>query len=147
MTMHRRSLVLGLLVAVLLPAAFGQIAARTEVKVPEIPGYVVLKCDFHMHTVFSDGNVWPPVRAEEAWREGLDSFSVTDHIEYLPHKDDMKINHNRPFELVRGRAQALNMLVDRGSEITRDVPPGHFNAIILRDCNPGGEIDPLQSRY
>ena len=44
-----------------------QIRVRTEPKIPDIPGYVTLKCDFHMHTVFSDGNVWPPIRTEEAW--------------------------------------------------------------------------------
>ena len=30
---------------------------RKIVNLPDIPGYVTLKCDFHMHTVFSDGDV------------------------------------------------------------------------------------------
>ena len=58
---------------------------RTEINIPDIPGYLTLKCDFHMHTVFSDGDVWPTVRVQEAWLEGLDAISITDHIEYLPH--------------------------------------------------------------
>ena len=54
--------------------------ARTAVNIPDVPGYVTLKCDFHIHTVFSDGYVWPTVRADEAWREGLDAIAITDHI-------------------------------------------------------------------
>ena len=55
--------------------------ARTPVNIPDIPGYVTLKCDFHIHTVFSDGLVWPTVRTEEAWRQGLDAIAITDHNE------------------------------------------------------------------
>ena len=54
--------------------------ARTAVNIPDVPGYVTLKCDFHIHTVFSDGYVWPTVRAEEAWREGLDAIAITDQM-------------------------------------------------------------------
>ena len=41
---------------------------RKAVRIPDIPGYKTLKCDFHIHTVFSDGSVWPDIRSEEAWR-------------------------------------------------------------------------------
>lgn len=37
---------------------------RKEILIPDIAGYLTLKCDFHMHTVFSDGNVWPTVRVD-----------------------------------------------------------------------------------
>ena len=30
---------------------------RHEIQVPDLEGYVTLKCDFHMHTVFSDGGI------------------------------------------------------------------------------------------
>lgn len=89
-----------------------------------------------MHTVFSDGNVWPTVRAEEAWREGLDAFSITDHIEYQPHKKDVPTNHNRPFELAKPNADAYDMIIIRAAEITRSMPPGHLNAIFLKDADP-----------
>jgi len=105
--------------------------ARTDVQIPEIPGYVTLKCDFHMHTVFSDGLVWPTVRVEEAWRQGLDVISITDHIEYQPHKADVSTNHNRSYEIARGSGSGLDILVIKGSEITRKMPPGHLNAIFL----------------
>ncbi|NSW95228.1 MAG: histidinol-phosphatase, partial [Bacteroidales bacterium] len=41
-------------------------AQRKTVNLPDLPGYVTLKCDFHLHTVFSDGNVWPTIRVGEA---------------------------------------------------------------------------------
>lgn len=105
--------------------------ARTEVNLPDVPGYLTLKCDFHIHTVFSDGLVWPSVRAEEAWREGLDSIAITDHIEYQPHKTDLTTNHNRSFEIASAAGEELGLVMVKGSEITRKMPPGHLNAIFL----------------
>lgn len=40
--------------------AYGQ---SKKISIPDIPGYQTLKGDFHMHTVFSDGHVWPTFRA------------------------------------------------------------------------------------
>ena len=112
---------------------------RYEIHFPNPPGYQTLACDLHMHTVFSDGLVWPTVRVDEAWRQGLDVISVTDHVEYQPHKDDIKTNHHRPFELVKDTARSVNMLLIRGTELTRDTPPGHFNALFLE------KIDKLET--
>jgi len=109
---------------------------RTAINIPDIPGYVTLKCDFHIHTVFSDGLVWPTVRSEEAWREGLDAIAITDHIEYQPHKEDMIKNHNRAYQLARGAGDELSLMVIHGSEITRKMPPGHLNAIFLTNSTP-----------
>lgn len=110
--------------------------ARTPVNLPDIPGYVTLKCDFHIHTVFSDGYVWPTVRSEEAWREGLDAIAITDHIEYQPHKADVSTNHNRSYQIARKTGDDLDLLVIKGSEITRQMPPGHLNAIFLTNSLP-----------
>jgi len=114
---------------------FAQFNARNEIKIPNIPGYVTLKCDFHMHTVFSDGNVWPSVRVQEAWREGFDAIAITDHVEYQPHKKDVPTNHNRSYELARGAANAADIILIRAAEITRKMPPGHLNAIYLEDAD------------
>lgn len=110
--------------------------ARHEIEFPNVPGYQTLKCDFHMHTVFSDGLVWPTVRVAEAWREGLDAIAITDHIEYQPHKDDVPTKHGRSYELAQGAARTCGLLFVKGAEITRDTPPGHFNAIFLNDVKP-----------
>ena len=109
---------------------------RRPVRLPDIPGYRTLKCDLHIHTVFSDGAVWPNVRSEEAWREGLDAIAITDHIEYQPHADDLPTKHNRAFEIAKPLGDELAVTVIRGSEVTRDMPPGHLNAVFLRTSEP-----------
>ena len=104
---------------------------RTEINIPNIPGFYTLKADLHMHTVFSDGEVWPTVRVDEAWRDGLDIIAITDHLEYQPHKDDLPTNHNRSYELALPLAKSMGIILIKGAEITRNMPPGHFNAIFL----------------
>ena len=108
---------------------------RTEVNIPDILGYKTLKCDFHMHTVFSDGLVWPTVRVDEAYREGLDAIAITDHIEYHPHKKDIVASNNRPYEIAKASAKNNDIVLIKGSEITRGMPPGHHNALFLEDCD------------
>lgn len=108
---------------------------RKEIKIPDIPGYKSLKCDFHSHTVFSDGTVWPTFRIEEAWRSGLDAIAITDHIEYQPHKDYVPTNHNAAYEIGKALADQLGIILIHGSEITRTMPPGHLNAIFITDAN------------
>ena len=97
--------------AVLLAISMNPLSAaareRAEINIPDILGYKTLKCDFHLHTVFSDGNVWPPIRVDEAWLQGLDAISITDHLEYQPHDEDIKADHNRSYELARARAEEL----------------------------------------
>jgi predicted metal-dependent phosphoesterase TrpH len=113
--------------------AGNNLSARREVKIPDIAGYRTLKCDFHTHTVFSDGRVWPTVQVEEAWREGLDAIAITDHIEYKPHKQDVRPNNESGYELARAAGDEKGLIIIRGAEITREMPPGHCNAIFLKD--------------
>jgi len=109
--------------------------SRRIIHIPNIPGYQTLKCDFHTHTVFSDGTVWPTVRVQEAWQEGLDAISITDHIEYRPHSKDITADHNRSFEIAEPLAKELKIILIRGAEITRNMPPGHLNALFIRNAN------------
>ena len=129
----KKFLGLALLMGGLLPL---QAQHRNEIKVPDLDGFTTLKCDFHTHTVFSDGLVWPTVRIDEAYREGLDAISLTEHIEYRPHKKDIVADHNRSYEIVEKQAKNLDIILIKGSEITRPMAPGHFNAIFLKDSNP-----------
>lgn len=119
---------------ILLLALNMQAQVRNEIAVPNIGEYQTLKCDFHIHTVYSDGLVWPTVRVDEAYREGLDCIALTEHLEYRPHKD-IKASHGRSFEVARNSAKANDILLIRGSEITRPMAPGHFNAIFLNNCD------------
>jgi hypothetical protein len=125
-----------MIMTLLVQTLFCQIDARKEVKIPDILGYRVLKCDFHTHTVFSDGDVWPSVRAKEIWLNGLDAFAITDHLEYTPHKDDVNLNFNRSYEIALPLAKSRGITLIKGAEITRDMPPGHINAIFLQDVTP-----------
>ena len=103
---------------------------------PDFEGYLTLKADLHMHTVFSDGQVWPSIRVQEAQRDSLDVISLTEHLEYQPHKDDIPHpDRNRAHEIGLKSAQKTDLIVVRGSEITRKMPPGHANAIFIKDAN------------
>lgn len=107
-----------------------------ELKFPDLPGYKTLKCDFHQHTVFSDGSVWPDIRVMEALMDGLDAISLTEHLEYQPHKEDIPHpDRNRSFELAMKEAENHDLIIVKGSEITRKMPPGHNNAIFISDAN------------
>ncbi len=108
---------------------------RQIVNFPDIPGYQTLSCDLHMHTVFSDGSVWPTVRVDEAWKEGIDVIAITDHLEYLPHKKDITADHNRSWEIAQDYAKGKDVIVIAGTEITKNMPPGHFNALFIKDAN------------
>ena len=113
--------------------AYGQ-QVRNEILLPEIDGYELLKCDFHLHTVFSDGTVWPVFRVGEAWMEGLDVIAITDHLEYTPKKDYIPVNHNAPYEIAEKAAANVGILLIKGTEITKSMPPGHFNALFVKDA-------------
>ena len=122
-----------LIIVTLLLGTVTLTAQRRVVNMPDIPGYVTLKCDFHMHTVFSDGNVWPTQRIGEAWRDGLDAISITDHIEYQPHRQYIPTDHNAAWKIARSTAANYNIILVMGTEITRSMPPGHLNALFITE--------------
>ena len=63
-------------------------------------GMFWISTDLHIHTVFSDGEVWPSIRVKEAQREGLDLIAITDHLEYQPHAEDIPHpDRNRSFRI------------------------------------------------
>lgn len=103
--------------------------------IPDIPGYYTLKCDFHTHTIFSDGLVWPTIRVDEALKCGLDAIAITDHIEHQPYIQDVNPGHNRSNEIASAYAENKGLVVIPGAEITREMPPGHFNAIFIKDAD------------
>jgi len=124
---------------VLLAAALAVAQVRDPLPVPDLPGYQTLKCDFHMHTVFSDGQVWPPVRVMEAWRDGLDCIAISDHIDYQPHKEDVRVEPARSYALARAQAEQLGILLVPAFEIARgDI---HFNILFVTDFNAYRGLD------
>jgi hypothetical protein len=107
-----------------------------KIEFPDIDGYLTLTCDFHQHTVFSDGSVWPNIRVQEALKDGLDVISLTEHLEYQPHKEDIPhTDRNRSYHIALEEAKDHELIIINGSEITRSMPPGHSNAIFIEDSN------------
>ena len=142
--MSRMLVIVAALVLGLAPVV-AQGPTRTEMPVPDLPGYRTLKADFHLHTVFSDGNVWPTVHVMEAWRDGLDVIALTEHAEYHPHEKDVNTDRGRSYEIARPLAERLGLVLVPGVEITKPdpytAPPvleegsQHFNALFVTDFN------------
>lgn len=62
---------------------------RVEIVLPKVDGYNCYKCDFHIHTSYSDGRVNPAGRVMEAWYDGLDVIAITDHYEARANEKDI----------------------------------------------------------
>ncbi len=126
----RSTLVATFLAAIgLVSMAFAQ--ARDPLPVPDVAPYRTLKCDFHMHTVFSDGEVWPTTRVAEAWRDGLDAIAITDHVSYNPHKQDIPVDLARPHAIARGAAGNAGIILIPAVEVAEgDL---HANALFVKD--------------
>ena len=152
-----------------------QVPQRAEMILPQVKGYNIYKADFHIHTVYSDGDVSAKGRVTEAYYEGLDIIAITDHVEYRPYEQKMlratqgyhKIlptakNHNIthkaadangiladlnvPYEEAKKPAERLGMLAVPGVEITRHPDKvGHYNALFIKDANTIYDPDPAQS--
>jgi len=114
---------------------FARLKSRKFIHVPNIMGYKTLKCDFHMHTIFSDGVVWPTVRVEEAWQEGIDVIAITDHIENNPGKKFVGGDDNSSYDIAKPHADKKGIMLIKGGEITRKMTPGHFNALFITNTN------------
>lgn len=107
-----------------------------KIEFPDPEGYVTLVFDPHTHSVFSDGHVWPRIRIEEALRDGLDAIAITEHLEYQPHLADIPHpDRNRAHAEAAAAAAGTDLMVIAGSEITREAPAGHINAIFIDDAN------------
>ena len=112
-----------------------QLSSNREITFPDLDNYLTLVCDFHTHSVFSDGSVWPDIRVEEAQRDKIDVLAVTEHLEYQPHISDIPHpDRNRSYQLATKYSNS-DLLIISGVEITRRMPLGHANAIFLEDAN------------
>ena len=102
-----------LLAAALLAAAISLSAqVRHEMTVPDIPGFVTLKGDMHIHTTFSDGTVWPTTRIDECVWEGIDVLCITDHVDARLQKYTLdgtfnpeKVDRNTSFRMMEKYAR------------------------------------------
>jgi predicted metal-dependent phosphoesterase TrpH len=119
---------------------------RIAIVFPKVNGYEVLTCDFHSHTMFSDGLVWPTLRVSEAWSQGLDAIAITDHIEYRPFRRFTTNDHNTSYNIAKETADELGFMLIKGTEITRKQSVfGHFNALFIKDANTLDVKDPKEA--
>lgn len=144
----------------------GAAPAKRKITIPNAGGFLVLKGDFHIHTLFSDGRVWPTERVIEADGNGLDVIAITDHVEYRPNlggpdrKDkngkitnirlrDENDNYNFSYDLAKVEADKRKLLLVRGTEITKStMPPGHFNALFIKDANKiAAQVDDYREMF
>lgn len=122
-------------------SAAAALAARAvvphRVVVPDIEGYETLKADLHLHTVFSDGSVWPTTRVEEALMDGLDVIAITDHVDTRLSKPMNKglfsCDRDESYRIAAAAGKASGILVIHGGELSRGMPPGHWNSFFVED--------------
>lgn len=120
-------------------------AKKIEKKIPDILGFQTLLCDFHMHTIFSDGKVWPTIRVQEALKEGLDVIALTDHIGKIKPINDVNRNLDRAYEIAIEEAKGTDLIVIKGGEISFSAPHGHNNALFLSEAQKLETGDPKSS--
>ena len=136
--MKRVTLLLAVLLTSLSMSAATAALTPNKIVIPNIEGYKTLKGDFHVHTVFSDAAVWPTTRVQEAIWEGLDVLAITEHIDtrhqHMRKKGVFtdKCDRNYSYELAK-KAAGNKLVVIHGGEITRGMPPGHFNCLFVQD--------------
>jgi predicted metal-dependent phosphoesterase TrpH len=127
------------------PAATGSDASETtprHIVFPDTAQFKTLVVDLHTHSVFSDGHVWPKIRVAEALRDGLDAMAVTEHLEYQPHRADIPHeDRNRAIVAAQEAAAGSDLIIVAGSEITRQFPAGHINAVFIEDANALFQVD------
>ena len=112
-----------------------QAGRRKLIRIPDVPGYRTLKCDFHIHTIYADAEVYPRGRVREAWADGLDAIAMTEHVGTYKNEVEHLKDQNLPWNIAAKEGAAYGMIVVHGAEITREKPFGHMNALFVKDCN------------
>lgn len=139
-----------LLAAALLSVTAGA-AVPHRIIIPDIEGYKTLKGELHIHTVFSDASVWPTTRIDEAMTEGLDFIAVTDHVDarLLKQKNRglMDFDRNESYKIAAAAGKSRGVLVIHGGEISRGMPPGHFNTLFVSDCEAIGKASDAHDNH
>ncbi|MCK7541792.1 MAG: hypothetical protein MZV63_68380 [Marinilabiliales bacterium] len=90
------------LIALLLLGTMTLSAQQTDTERPGTAGL----CDPemrlpHAYRLFRRQLVWPTTRIGEAWRDGLDAISITDHVEYQPRKQYVPTDHNAAWKIAK----------------------------------------------
>ena len=125
--------------------------AQNKIVIPDTDKHVVLTGDMHIHTIFSDGNVWPTTRVEEAYAEGVEVICITDHLDHrhkkLVNNGDFNGDRNYSYDVAAKLGEKLGVIVIKGAEISRGMPPGHFNTLFISDVEPIAQASDAQEDH
>lgn len=139
------------LLLILLMCGHADAWAQNKIVIPDTDKYQVLTGDMHIHTIFSDGNVWPTTRVEEAYAEGVEVICITDHLDHrhkrLVNNGDFTRDRNYSYDVAAKRGEALGVIVIKGAEISRGMPPGHFNTLFISDVEPIAQASDAQEDH
>ena len=121
-------------------SVLGTASAQNKIVIPDTKDYLVLTGDMHMHSIFSDGSVWPATRIRECVAEGVEVLCMTDHMDgrhqKMARQGLFNSDRNTSNEIAAKAAKGSGVILIRGGEISRDMAPGHFNTLFLSDVEP-----------
>ena len=145
---------------------------RTNIVLPQqVNGYNIYKADFHCHTIYSDGEITPRQRIDEAWQNGLDIIAITDHLEARKYERNMlkalrkyspdekgyeylwagkcgriMTDFNATYaEAEKAAKKYPDLLYIRGVEISRTMSTGSdYNALFVKDVESIYDEDPYK---
>ena len=100
-------------VLVALLAKFAAVAPAQETEAeparfPRVGAYEVLKCDFHIHTLNSDGKRTSVERVDEAVANGYDAIAITDHGSFKSYEEALPRANELGLILIRGMETGLD---------------------------------------
>ena len=105
-----------------------------KIDLPDIDGYITLKVDLHTHTIYSDGDVSPRLRVQEAFVEGLDAIAITDHQPAFGKPEGW--DYDQAYPLAMKEAEIRDILIIKGMELSHNQSDiGHINLLFIKDCN------------
>ncbi len=124
-----------------------QPAQRLEIILPQVNGYNLYKADLHIHSIYSDAETTPAYRVREAYFDGLDVISITEHIEYRRIEPKMlkflkgytndKVVKAENYDVIRNEATASGIKVDLNYPISEAVKESKKYGVLVI---PGAEI-------
>jgi hypothetical protein len=105
-------------ILVLLMAATLLTPLASTLRAESQPVYEVLRCDFHVHTTYSDGHLTPTQVVDLYKSYGYDAIAITDH------------NWNRGWAEAEAEGLAQNLTVIRGEEMSYYWADGSYKHIV-----------------
>jgi hypothetical protein len=125
---------------------------RSAESFPAIPGdgapaggFVVLRGDFHMHTVHSDGKLTPRDRVREAWEHGFDVIAITDHRNFAATDEAQAAGEEFGIIVLRGMETGLSQ--DRSADREHLVALGFSPSHQPRDSHSWADSPDLGRAY